>query len=287
MRRSVAGGFTAQGRFVTITRNLREYETVSPTQFMDHWVNIDAERLARYETMYQWSAAAEDFYAPADIREGHAVVDFGCGPGHAAVAFARRVGPAGHVHAFDVNEEFIRSAEQKADAAGLTDRISAQLLTGEDLPLTDVAVDRIAVRNTLIYVHDPLHMLEEFRRTLRPDGIAHAIEGDWSLTAVEPLAAEWRALVDAARWAWQTPEIGRKLHGMARRAGFSQVSIQVLTRPDTEGRLMDMIRTVADYARDGGMDPAHIEAMLATLDRALADGTYLAVAPQFLVTATP
>jgi len=269
-----------------MTRHLWECEIVVATKFMDHWVNIDAKRLARYETMYQWSAAAEDFYAPADIRAGHAVVDFGCGPGHAAIEFARRVGPAGHVHAFDINAEFVRRAQQKADGAGLAGRITARLLTEENLPLTDAAVDRIAVRNTLIYVRDPLHTLEEFLRTLRPGGIAHAIESDWSLTAVEPLAGEWRALVDTARWAWHTPEIGRKLHGLARRTGFAQVSVQVLTRPDTEGRLMDMIRTVADYARDGGMDPPRIDAMLATLDRALADGTYLAVAPQFLVTAT-
>jgi ubiquinone/menaquinone biosynthesis C-methylase UbiE len=258
---------------------------VSEAPFLDHWVNIDAERLARYETMYRWSAVAEDFYAPADIREGHAVVDFGCGPGHAAIEFARRVGPAGHVHALDVNAEFIRRAQARAEAAGLARRITATLLTTEQLPLADAAVDRIAVRNTLVYVRDPLHTLEEFRRALRPGGVAHAIESDWSLTAVEPLAAEWRVLVEAAGPAWRTPEIGRKLHGIARRAGFSQVAVQVLTRPDTEGRLMDMIRTVADYARDCGMDPARIDSMFATLDRALVDGTYLAVAPQFLVTA--
>ena len=32
--------------------------------FLEHWTSIDPERLARYETMYQWSAAAEAFYAP-------------------------------------------------------------------------------------------------------------------------------------------------------------------------------------------------------------------------------
>ena len=38
--------------------------------FMEHWLNISSERLARYETMYQWTPAAEAFYAPADIRAG-------------------------------------------------------------------------------------------------------------------------------------------------------------------------------------------------------------------------
>jgi ubiquinone/menaquinone biosynthesis C-methylase UbiE len=263
-----------------------EHGLVPDASFMDHWTDIDAERLARYETMFAWSAVAEDFYAPADIREGHVAVDFGCGPGHAAIEFARRVGPAGHVHAFDINAEFIRRARQKAKAAGLAGRITAQRLTGDDLPLAASSVDRITARNTIIYVDDPLHTFAEFRRALRPGGIAHAIESDWSLTAVEPLGAEWRALVDAARWAWRTPEIGRRLHGIARRAGFQQVTVQVLTRPDTDGRLMDMIRTVADYARESDtMDADRIDVALARLERGLAAGTYLAVAPQFLVTA--
>jgi ubiquinone/menaquinone biosynthesis C-methylase UbiE len=194
--------------------------------------------------MYQWSAAAEDFYAPADIRAGHVVVDFGCGPGHTAIELARRVGPTGHVLALDINAEFIKRTQKRAEVAGFADRITAQLLTTERLPLADYAVDRVTARNTIIYVRDPSSTFEEFRRTLKPGGIAHVIESDWSLTVVEPLASDWHALVAAASWAWRTPEIGRKLYGIVRRAGFSQAAITVLTKPDTEGRLLDMVRTV-------------------------------------------
>jgi SAM-dependent methyltransferase len=255
--------------------------------FLEHWINIDPERLARYETMYEWSEAAETFYAPAEIRAGQVVADFGCGPGHTAVELARRVGASGHVHALDVNAEFIKRTRARAEAAALADRITAHLLTTERLPLADAALDRIIARNTIIYVRDPAGTFEEFRRVLKPGGIAHAIESDWSLTAVEPLAAEWRALVAAASWAWRRPEIGRQLYGIACRAGFAHVAIQVLTKPDTEGRLLGMIETVAGYARESGaVDPPRVDAMLATLRRSLSEGSYLAVAPQFLVTAT-
>src|SRR5262245_57164767 len=72
-----------------------------------------------------------------------------------------------------------------------------------------------------------------------------------------------------------------------RRAGFSQVAITVLTKPDTEGRLLDMVRTVADYAlKSGALNSERINAMLEKLDRGLTNGTYLVVAPQFLITAT-
>jgi ubiquinone/menaquinone biosynthesis C-methylase UbiE len=85
--------------------------------------------------MYQWSDAAEAFYAPAKIGAGQVVVDFGCGPGHTAVEFAQRVGAAGHVHALDINAEFIKRTQARAEAMGLAERITAQLLTTEQLPL--------------------------------------------------------------------------------------------------------------------------------------------------------
>src|SRR5262245_30374741 len=238
--------------------------------------------------MYQWSAAAEAFYAPAEIGPGQVIADFGCGPGHTAIEFGRRVGRTGHVHAFDINSEFIKSTRTKAEAAGMADRITAQLLQTDQLPLPNAVLDRITARNTIIYVRDPVGTFEEFRRVLKPGGIAHAIEGDWSLTAVEPLpAAEWTTLVDAASWAFCDQQIGRKLHGIARRANFSEVAVRVVTRPDTDGRLLGMIRTIADYARDGGsLDTNRIDALLKTVERGIREGTYLAVAPQFLVTAT-
>lgn len=259
-----------------------------PALFLEHWTNIDADRMTRYETMYRWSAAAEVFYRAAEIGDGQVVADFGCGPGHTAVEFARRVGKDGHVFALDINAEFIERTRQRAQSAGVADRITAHLMHDERSPLSDGALDRVTARNTIIYVRDPITTFTEFRRALKGNGIAHTIESDWALTAVEPLGEEWRALVAAASWAWRTPDIGRKLHGIARRAGFSKVSLEVLTKPDTEGRLLGMIRTVAGYARETGrLEPTRIEAALHSVDESLADGTFLAITPQFIVTARP
>jgi len=35
----------------------------------EHWTNIDAERMTRDKTMFQWSTAAETFYRTADIGD--------------------------------------------------------------------------------------------------------------------------------------------------------------------------------------------------------------------------
>jgi ubiquinone/menaquinone biosynthesis C-methylase UbiE len=252
-----------------------------------HWLEIAPERLDRYETMFQWNAATEHFYDAARIGPGLVVADFGCGPGHAALEFARRVGATGHVHAFDINAEFVKRARARATAGGLGERVTVHLLKDEHLPLPEASLDRVIARNTIIYVPDPVASFAEFRRVLRPGGLVHAIEGDWRLTAVEPVPTdEWRALIEAASWAWPRPEIGRQLHGVARRAGFGNASLQVLTSPDTTGRLVPMIETVMGHAAESGvLSAARIDGIRQTVRRAVAEGNYCAIAPQFIVTA--
>jgi hypothetical protein len=36
------------------------------------------------------------------------------------------------------------------------------------------------------------------------------------------------------------------------RSGFSGIDVQVITRPDTRGRLLPMIQNMAEYARSSG-----------------------------------
>jgi hypothetical protein len=48
-----------------------------------------------------------------------------------------------------------------------------------------------------------------------------------------------------------------------------------------------MIQTVAGYAREHGtMDGRRIDTILETVTGVIANGTYLAISPQFIVTAT-
>jgi ubiquinone/menaquinone biosynthesis C-methylase UbiE len=254
--------------------------------YKDHWITIDDERLDRYQRMFEWNPDSAVLYEAAGIRAGQIIAEFGCGPGHTAVEIANWVGSEGHVHALDINTAFIALTRQNAEKAGVGDRITAHRSDGSELPLPDGSVDRVTTRNTLIYVDDPMTTMAEFKRVLRAGGKMHAIEGDWPMMVVEPVpTTTWQALVSAAAHACRTPEIGRKLTGLMARSGFHDIEVQVITRPDTVGRLLPMIKNLAEFARDSGeMTEAEIDPILATLDRALADNTFLAIAPQFVVT---
>jgi len=252
--------------------------------YKDHWINIDQDRLDRYQRMFQWNPASSLLYEPADIRVGQIVADFGCGPGHTAIEIAKWVGPGGHVHALDINSHFVSQTRKNANAAGVGNRVTAHQCDGSILPLPDESLDRLTTRNTIIYVDDPECTIREFRRVLRAGGKLHAIEGDWPMMVVEPVPSkDWAALVNAASHACRTPDIGRQLYGLMRRPGFSDIDVQVVTRPDTDGRLLPMIKTMTEYACGSGkITHADIEKLLSTIEKAVSNGSYLALAPQFV-----
>jgi ubiquinone/menaquinone biosynthesis C-methylase UbiE len=256
------------------------------TYYRDHWLTVEPERLAAYEELFRWRPQLEPLLAPARLAPGLTVVDYGCGPGHLAVELARRVGPGGRVLALDLNAEFLKRTTERAAAEGVGERVTALPVSGDVLPLESGSVDRVIAKNVLEYVDDPAATLAQFRRALRPGGLAHAIDSDWGLLAVEPLGPErLAALFAAARHAYRTPHIGRRLHGLLRRAGFRDVELQVLAGADLKGHMAPVVLNMVQYARASGKLPAaELDAIVAELRAAIEAGDYLLLLPQFLVT---
>ena len=256
------------------------------TYFKDHWIDVEPERMEAYEAMFVWREGLEPLIAPAEIAEGQAVLDYGCGPGHLACELARRVGPSGQVWAVDINREFLERTRRRAAQEGFAERVRTELMEKDLLPLPDGAVDRVVCKNVLEYVPDPQLTIREFRRVLRPGGLAHVTDSDWGTMVLEPLGEERLSrIMSAASVAFRTPLIGRGLYGFFRSAGFQDVRTQVLANADTLGFMRPVLRNMTSYARASGtVDEAELEAFLADIERAIEDQTYLALLPQFLVT---
>ena len=256
------------------------------TYYQDHWATVEPERMARYENMFQWRQSHEALISPAKIAAGQIVVDYGCGPGALSIELARRVGDKGKIIALDINQEFLNRARELAGKSNLDSCIDCRHITGKDLPVDDASVDRVICKNVLEYVPDPVATIREFRRILKPGGIAHVSDSDWDAAFVEPVGDLFREIMSAARIAFRTPQIGRKLYGFFREAGFSNVRIQVIANPDAEGGLRPVLQNMASYARlSGKMDEVKITSFLQGVDQAIENRSYLSLLPQFLVTA--
>ncbi len=258
------------------------------TYYRDHWIDIEPDRLEAYELMFEWRPQNAPLLEPARLAPGQTVVDYGCGPGGLAVELARRVAPTGHVHGVDLNRAFLERAAARAKREGVDSILTWHRCDGDKIPLDSALADRLVCKNVMEYVPDVAATLAEFRRVLKPGGLAHVIDSDWGLFAVEPLGAERMAeLFAAAAPAYRTPLIGRKLYGAMRAAGFSDVKIQILAGADTKGRMSPIVFNMLGYARASGRLPAAtLDALTRDLKQSIADETFLLILPQFLVTGT-
>ena len=105
----------------------------------------------------------------AGIKEGHIILDFGCGPGHYAIAAARMVGQSGKVYALDIHPLALQSVEKKARKENLTN--IKTILSDRDTGLPDQSIDIALVYDTIHMVNDKQALTKELHRVLKPDGL--------------------------------------------------------------------------------------------------------------------
>lgn len=110
------------------------------------------------------------------------VVEFGCGYGTFTVAAARMT--RGTVFAIDIEPAMLSATDAKARALGLTNiRTLKRDFVSEGTGLNDAAVD-VAMLFNILHADDPLRMLREARRVLRPGGKVGIIH--WVYDATTP-----------------------------------------------------------------------------------------------------
>ncbi|MBG73042.1 MAG: hypothetical protein CMQ50_09150 [Gammaproteobacteria bacterium] len=255
------------------------------TYFTDHWINIEDDRVERYERMFQWRESQLEQLAPASIETGHHILDFGCGPGFFALALADIVGKQGRVYGADINERFISDATRRADDR---ENISFHHLTDHVLPFQAASLDRVLAKNVLEYVPDVTVTLDEMYRVLLPGGRIHVLDSDWGFVLVEPWGkATADRFFDAASVAFKEPHIGRKLVQLLKAAGFEAVTAKIAASLDTSGGGLSVLRNMRRYIGVfDTMDPQEADELIEAVERGVDDGTYLFALPQFVVTAT-
>lgn len=106
-----------------------------------------------------------------DLR-GKRVLEIGCGDGVSSVRFAES---GAHVSCIDISGEMVELTKKLAEEQGLSDRIEARKMTGEQLNFPDQQFD-------IVYGHSVLHHLDldltrqHLARVLKPGGFGIFLE---------------------------------------------------------------------------------------------------------------
>ena len=254
--------------------------------YRSHWIHIDPERMKAYDQGFRWSPMLEPLLQGLSLEDSDLVVDYGCAMGHVTLEMARRMKPDGRAMGCDINEDMLTLADKYASDAGLAERVRWSHTTSDKVPLEDGSADLVFCKNTLLYL-DLDKALQEFRRVLKPGGTARLVDVDWDMAALEPIGWErYGELLDAARHAFKDARTARQVYGAARRAGFGEVSVSVITLADTQGFFIPLsLDNLVTYALDGGYPSEKGERFLEDTRKALERKEYLMVVPVFVVNA--
>jgi ubiquinone/menaquinone biosynthesis C-methylase UbiE len=154
--------------------------------------------------------------AALDVQAADAILELGCGPGHAIRLMVPRA-PSGIIHAVDQSATMLAQARARNHRAVRSGRVRLYRTQFEALPFPDQSIDKILAVNVAYFWHDADAVLHELRRVLRPGGL---------------MALYVTQASCMCRWKFADPETHRLydrdgLVALLRRGNFATASIDV------------------------------------------------------------
>ena len=105
-----------------------------------------------------------------NLKPGMVVVEIGPGTGSYTIAIAERILPDGVVYAVDVQESIVERLKKRVEREGIMN-IYPKIEDAYNLSFGDNSVDRVVAIACLPEIPEPLRVLRECYRILKPDGL--------------------------------------------------------------------------------------------------------------------
>ncbi len=170
---------------------------------IDALTGIYARLAQRYDWQHRLITFAADergrrMLVEQTVREGDRVLDAGAGTGSTGLMAARKAGHSGKVTLFDLSDDMLDVAREKAETEAIDLRLEFRSGDMVQLPFADASFDVVLSTYSLCPLYDPAKGALELYRVLRPGGklgCAHSAEPEnraikWLSDKVENIA--WR-----------------------------------------------------------------------------------------------
>jgi len=214
-------------------------------------------------------------------HEGERVLDVGCGTGIVARTAAPHVGNQGRVVGVDLNRAMLETARK--EASHLSPAVEWRQEDATELSFEDDSFDVALSQQVLQFVPDPVELLAQIRRVLRPGGrvglnvlrpIRHNPSYELLAKVLERHAGEEAgAMIRSPFPQWN----GARLRDLVVEAGFDRVSllldIRAVRYPSVEGYLYQEAASSPLADSIAGMEETIRTKMVGHLKEALEDYT--------------
>jgi ubiquinone/menaquinone biosynthesis C-methylase UbiE len=187
-------------------RGVADETAVVDAYWTGHLVNDAPFLTARQSERYlEWRFAEYPLFRELSglygAHDGEAVLDYGCGPGNDLVGFALHSG-ARRIVGADVSPSALRLAQHRLTLHGVgPERAELVRLTDDavGLPFADGEFDFVSSQGVLHHTSEPLAILRELHRVLRPGGegtiMVYNRDSVWM-----HLHVAWELLIRDGRW---------------------------------------------------------------------------------------
>ena len=179
--------------------------------------------------IHQAELLSELLASNLEYQAGERVLEIGCGVG-AVLGQIGKAHPDAQLHGIDISPEQIEAARGHLSDLGL-DRVELRVGDGAALPWESGTMDRVRLVWVVEHLRNPLSVLREALRVLRPGGTIHITETDYASLRVSPPDAAIEAMLQAFITHFNrhgNAHAGPALGTMLEQAGFLQVRNQMV-----------------------------------------------------------
>jgi ubiquinone/menaquinone biosynthesis C-methylase UbiE len=239
------------------------------------------ERLEYRGTDPTFVAYREEYLKVVDLPPTAAVLDLGCGTGVVTRALAARDGFAGTVTGIDQSPEFIAAAQRLAADDGVGDRVEFVVGDVHELDLPAAGFDAVVAHTLISHVRDPLAVLAEAARVVRPGGSVAIFDGDYGSLTFDCSAPRLGEPMERAVQStiMSSPRVMRELPRLLSSVGLRLIATQahVYAEAGSSSFMLNLAKTYGPLVASTGLRPStDVDAWLADQRRAAEDGTFFA-----------
>ncbi len=159
------------------------------------------------------------------LVDGMSVLEIGCGHGVRTSALARNF-PNSQILGLDLSRALLEEAKKNAFS-------NVRYLEGnaERLPFADGSVDFVYARLVFMHLRNPLAVIREVKRVLRPGGTFLIEDADRDFMNFNPAPPSWPEfwanIQQGQRAQGGDPNVGRKLEDYLKLSGLGQIKVEL------------------------------------------------------------